>query len=88
MAQIASIFYGTQTGSIRADMANGRNATISERMTEEEGRICLELISGDIERGKELIICPSPEKIRAAIANGENRWHHATGKKTKGHGGS
>lgn len=88
MEHIVSIFFGEQTGNVRAEMMNGRNAVISERMTSDEGRICLEMISNDIAREKELIVCPGPEQIRAAIANRENQWHHATGKKTKGHGGS
>lgn len=85
---IVSIFYGNQTGNVRAETMNGRNVVISDTMTSEEGRICLELIAKDIEIGKDVIVCPDADRIKAEINKTEGKWHHETGKKTKGHGRS
>ncbi len=36
----------------------------------------------------EVFYCPSDETVRARIAASGQKYHHITGKKTKGHGGS
>lgn len=88
VSHIVSVFYGNQTGNIRAEMMNGRNAVLSKSMTEEEGQICLKLIAERIATGKDIIVCPDLTQVKAVLANEEAPRHHATGKKTKGHGGS
>lgn len=88
VSHIVSLFYGNQTGNVRAEMMNGRNAVISEIMTTEEGQVCLKLIADEMAKGKEVITCPNPERIRAVFVNQTETRHHVTGKKTKGHGSS
>lgn len=36
----------------------------------------------------EVFYCPNDEAVRARIAASGQKYHHVTGKKTKGHGGS
>jgi hypothetical protein len=48
----------------------------------------MQIIAERISRNDTDIYMPNKKDIHAKISLEESRWHHATGKKTKGHDGS
>ena len=65
-----------------------QGGTMAEYDTETEAKTALKIVMRDIAAKKEIIYMPEEKEIKAAVANDKEVWHHATGKKTKGHGGS
>lgn len=85
---IISIYYASGTRTMRADLTNGRSARASDEMTSAEGKACMSIITRRITERKDVIEVPNENEIRAELRRDNTAWHHATGKKTKGHGGS
>lgn len=88
MQHIISIYYASGTRLMRVDMINGRSARVSDEMTSAEGKACMSIITRRITERKDVIEVPNENEIQAELRKDDAAWHHATGKKTKGHGGS
>lgn len=88
MQQVSCIYIGADACTIKADFENGRGCQIGRYASEKEALIAMEIITETMRRG-EICAAPDDEAVRGRIRSSpESPWHHATGKKTKGHGGS
>lgn len=86
MDHISCVYMGVD-GSLKANYAAGDGCQIARYNTPAEGEMALAMLIESI--GKtEVFYCPSDETVRARIAASGQKYHHITGKKTKGHGGS
>lgn len=85
---VTCIFASADGKSIKAQFSNGTGCQVDEY----DGSVADEVIDmmcRTMSAGKvPVFFMPDDERVRAATANNEQRWRHATGKKTKGHGGS
>lgn len=54
----------------------------------EESRCALDYLFRNLTDVTKTLQMPSSDHMHALMINGNKPWHHATGKKTKGHGGS
>lgn len=81
------IYVGSDGITIKADFKNGRGCQLGRYDSLEECKKTLEMMAKEV--GKVNIFqMPESAAIKAEIVKNEACWHHATGKKTKGHGGS
>lgn len=81
------IYVGSDGITIKADFSNGRGCQLGRYDSLEECKKALEMMAKEI--GKvDTFQMPESAAIKAEIVKNETSWHHATGKKTKGHGGS
>ncbi len=86
MDHVSCIYMGVD-GSLKANCTAGGSCQIARYNTPEEGETALAMLIESI--GKtEVFYCPSDEAVCARIAASGQKYHHVTGKKTKGHGGS
>ena len=85
--QIETLYIGGDGCSIKVDYKSGKGCQLGTYSSITEAKEVMELIAGSI--GKtEVYHMPSDDAIKARMNLKEKRYHHATGKKTKGHGGS
>lgn len=78
-----------EIGVIKAKLSDGRNIPIAEYDCFKEATTALEMLADYINIGnKSVFYMPSQEQIKAQMILKKEQWHHAEGKKTKGHGGS
>ena len=81
------IYVGSDGVTIKTDFKNGRGCQLGRYDSPEECKKALEMLAK--ETGKtDIFQMPESTAIKAEIVKNETCWHHATGKKTKGHGGS
>ena len=81
------IYVGSDGITIKADFKNGRGCQLGRYDSLEECKKTLEMMAKEV--GKVNIFqMPESAAIKAEIVKNEACWHHVTGKKTKGHGGS
>lgn len=85
--QITSMYVGADGCTIKADFRNGKGCQIGRYNSEKECQIAIEIIAGSFGRS-DACFMPEDNAINAKISLGGQKYHHATGKKTKGHGGS
>lgn len=76
-----------------ANCASREWISVAEYQSTTHAYIALEMIGKDImSKNPNLdftVKAPKPESVDAILkVHGVPKWHHATGKKTKGHGGS
>ena len=87
MNQMKALYTGSDGKSIKVDFGSGGGCQIAKYNTCEEAVEAIGLLSGAI--GKtEVFFFPDDERVRERLKISEQRYHHVTGKKTKGHGGS
>lgn len=84
---IVELFTGSNKTAVAAKQVDGRIICLKEYDTEKEAREAIGMIADEMNR-KDIIYIPKKDEIKAKINLEEQKWHHATGKKTKGHGGS
>ena len=87
MEQITNLYIGADGCTIKADYANGKGCQIGRYNGEKEAKAAVEIVVRSMQRN-EVSFMPNDEEVRTAIQTQETKWHHATGKKMKGHGGS
>ncbi|MBD5543725.1 MAG: hypothetical protein HDR01_05660 [Lachnospiraceae bacterium] len=85
--QITSMYVGADGCTIKADFGNGKGCQIGRYNSEKECQIAIEIIAGSFGKS-DLCFMPENSVINAKINLGEQKQHHISGKKTKGHGGS
>lgn len=92
MDQVVSIFMGREGNKVVWEKTAGGLATQQGYSCEAEAREAIAMIADQIRNAKDgntVIVIPGQEAVRQRIrAKPADTWHHATGKKTKGHGGS
>lgn len=87
MEQITALYIGTDGRSIKADFVTGKGCQIARYDSGEEACAAIELLGKAMGR-TETFFFSDQDEIKAHVQTNNQRWHHATGKKTKGHGGS
>ena len=85
--QITSIYVGADGCTIKADFGNGKGCQIGRYNYEKECQIAIEIIAGNFGRS-DVCFMPENSAINAKLNLAEQKQHHISGKKTKGHGGS
>ncbi len=86
-AQITSMYVGADSCTIKVDFGNGKGCQIGRYNSEKECQIVLDIIAGNFGKA-DVCFMPDESMINAKVNLGEQTYHHITGKKTKGHGGS
>lgn len=61
---------------------------LGEYKTELEAKKALETVVRAVTIEEKIVIVPDEKTLKALLYGHTEVWHHATGKKTKGHGGS
>lgn len=84
---IVELYTGSNKTAVAAKQVDGRIICLKEYDTEKEAREAIRMIADEMNR-KDIVDIPKKDEIKAKINLEEQKWHHATGKKTKGHGGS
>lgn len=87
MSQITVMYLGADNCTIKADYQNGNGCQLGRYNSEAAARMAMEIVASSV--GKtEVCFMPSDSAVNAKINIGEQKPHHISGKKTKGHGGS
>lgn len=87
MSQITVLYLGADNCTIKADYQNGKGCQLGRYNSEAAARMAIDIIATNM--GKmEVCFMPEDSAVNAKINIGEQRQHHISGKKTKGHGGS
>ncbi len=87
MEHVTAIYIGADGCSAKADLINGKGCQIIRYNSHEEVVMALEMLGTSI--GKtEVFFFPEDNKVQEKLRLEEQKYHHITGKKTKGHGGS
>lgn len=82
------IYIGFDKPVVKIVSGSTRAGNLGEYETFEKARKALQMALKDVELGKKLVAyMPGDEAVETALIEREY-YHHATGKKTKGHGGS
>ena len=87
---IVNFYIASDANAIKAVAGNFTRGGIlgkynSYAETKKAYEIMLERIS---KCGTEILYMPSDDEVRSRMREGKDTYHHITGKKTKGHGGS
>ena len=61
---------------------------LGEYKSELEAKKAMETIIRAVASGEKIVLVPNEDTVQATLHGHTEVWHHATGKKTKGHGGS
>lgn len=87
---VKDIFPGREPGALAVSFMSGITSKISVYSSEIEVKKAIEMIAEQMATGKTTVIrVPTAEEVRTRLKNTRLLTeHHATGKKTKGHGGS
>lgn len=88
MDQVTNLFVGNDEYTVKAAFANGGGSQIG-RYNAPVATEVIKMIGQAAERST-VYFMPDDEAVAARINQYRQEWerHHATGKKTKGHGGS
>lgn len=86
---VAAIYIGSNEITIKVDYKGGDGCQIGKYDSSQECRTALSILSKKM-RDERIVVLemPTAEMIKAELTKEETPWHHATGKKTKRHGGS
>lgn len=86
---ITTIFTGGNGTRIQCDFTNGRGCQLGTYQTGEEAEAAISMLADAIrlENAKTLRM-PTDEAAKTRLLRNPDHWHHATGKKVKGRGGS
>ena len=83
------IYIASDRSAVKIVAGNTRAGNLGEYGSFEKAKKALEIVMTDITLGrKEVVYMPDDEMVQAKISENKEYYHHATGKKTKGHGGS
>lgn len=86
MDQVAALFVGSDECSIKVNFTAGQGCHVARYSSRNAATAVIEQIGKAMGRS-ETFFLPGDDEVRALLGKDE-KWHHATGKKTKGHGGS
>lgn len=87
LEHVATMYIGSDGCSVKADYKGGNGCQLGRYNSAKEAEKAMEIVADSI--GKtDICFMPEDNAVKAKANLDEQRWHHATGKKTKGHGGS
>jgi len=87
MSQMTVVYLGSDNCTIKADYQNGKGCQLGRYNSEAAARTAIDIVANSM--GKmEVCFMPDENSVNAKINFAEQKQHHITGKKTKGHGGS
>lgn len=87
MSQITVMYLGADNCTVKADYQNGNGCQLGRYNSEAAARMAMEIVANSM--GKtEVCFMPEDSAVNAKINLVEQKQHHISGKKTKGHGGS
>lgn len=87
LEQITALYVGSDECSVKADFVTGKGCQVARYDSHKAVVAALEMLGKSIGNA-EVFFFPDDGKVRGYIEQGEQKQHHITGKKTKGHGGS
>lgn len=88
LEQVATLYIGSDGCSIKADYKGGSGCQLGKYHSDKEAEKAIDIVAENIRTGKtEICFMPDDDSVRAKMNLEEQKWHHVTGKKTKGHGG-
>ena len=87
IANITNIYIEADGCTIKADYVNGKGCQIGRYVSEKEAKTAISIAAKNMQKSG-VCMMPDDNEIRAQLALEETKWHHVTGKKVKGHGGS
>ena len=83
------IYIASERSAVKIVAGNTRAGNLGEYGSFEKAKKALEIVMADIALGrKEAVYMPDDAMVQAKISENKEYYHHATGKKIKGHGGS
>ncbi len=85
---VTSIYMGVDKCCIKADFENGKGCQIARYDTDKYSEIAMNVIADSIRRDETICYMPDDKGVKARLNIEEQKYHHLTGKKTKGRGGS
>lgn len=85
--QITSIYIGADSCTIKADFGNGKGCQIARYSSEKASQVAMDILANSFGKS-DICFMPEDNSINARLNFVEQKYHHITGKKTKGHGGS
>lgn len=83
-----SIFINQNDFTLRIVTGNTRNGKTGKYSCEAQVRVAFDMLAERIQTGKQVIYVPTEDEVKSRINAMGEKYHHKTGKKTKGHGGS
>lgn len=86
LEQVTNIFAGSDGYTVKAEYANGNGCQLGRYSSPAASKV-IEMIGLAVGR-TEVYFLPNDEEVSARLNEEKARYHHITGKKTKGHGGS
>ena len=66
----------------------GKINWMGEYKSELEAKKAMETVIRAVASGEKIVLVPDVDTVQESLHGHTEVWHHATGKKTKGHGGS
>lgn len=87
MSQVTVVYLGADNCTVKADYQNGNGCQLGRYNSEAAARTAIEIIARSMGKS-EICFMPDDNSINAKINLVEQKPHHISGKKTKGHGGS
>jgi len=87
LEQVATMYIGSDSCSVKADYRSGNGCQLGRYNSDQEARKAVEIVADSIGT-MEVCYMPDDDSVKARMNLEEQKYHHITGKKTKGHGGS
>lgn len=83
------IYIASDRAAVKIVAGSTRAGNLGEYGSFEKAKKALEIVMTEISIGKkEVVWMPDDAMVQAKMNENKEYYHHATGKKTKGHGGS
>ncbi|MCM1172096.1 MAG: hypothetical protein NC393_08200 [Clostridium sp.] len=87
MSQITVVYLGADNCTIKADYQNGKGCQVGRYNSEAEAKTAMDIVANSMDQ-VEVCFMPQDSEVNARLNLEEQKQHHISGKKTKGHGGS
>lgn len=86
---LKDIFLGREPGAVAVGFESGAATKLAVYDSEAEATEAINMIAERMSTSTRAIICvPNDEEVKSSLRSKRQTYHHVTGKKTKGHGGS
>ena len=83
-----NIFINQKDFTLRIVVGDTRGGKMGEYSCDTQVRMAFDMLAERIQTGKQVVYVPTEEEVKSRINAMGEKYHHKTGKKTKGHGGS
>ena len=85
---IESFFISSNNRELKCSCGNTRSGTLGEYGNYEECKLAMKILLEKISKNPDAAVIYAPAADELPKFTMKEHWHHATGKKTKSHGGS